>query len=212
MSVTLITYAASCAFDICFQGSFGGGETQGNRMAGGGGGGGGNQMNNTMAGMNQMNSFQMGLMNQNQGMGGVRLGGNSMSGDNGGMSGGGGSSTGGFNHMTAPQAMNNNEMPSIGRKDSSGSGGNDSGLDSATSHSVGAATTTSGQSSTSKTPEERAALLQKLKDDIAKRERDMAELEASLAAGTGDGEGVDSSSRNAKRVKKDEDDVESAAV
>ncbi len=183
----------------------------GNRMGGGGGGGaGGNQMNNTMAGMSQMNSFQMGLMNQIQGMGGVGMGSNSMGGDGGGMS--GGSSTGGFNHMTAPQAMNNNEMPDIGRKDSSGSAGNDSGLDSATSHSVGAATTTSGQSSTSKTPEERAALLQKLKDDIAKRERDMAELEASLAAGTGDEAGVDSLSRNAKRVKKDEDDVESAAV
>ena len=170
--------------------------------------GGGNQGNNNMAGigMNQMNAFQMGLMNQNQGMGGV---------------GGGGGATGGFNHMAAPQASTNNntnnEMSLTNRKGSAGSG--DSGLDSASFSSVGAAS----QTSTAKTPEERAALLQQLKDDIAKRERDMAELEASLAAGTGGGgevaeeeeEGVDDSSlRDAKRAKQEEGDkdAESEAV
>jgi hypothetical protein len=169
--------------------------------------GGGNQGNNNMAGigMNQMNAFQMGLMNQNQGMGGV-----------------GGGATGGFNHMAAPQALTNNntnnEMSLMNRKGSAGSG--DSGLDSASVGSVGAAS----QTSTAKTPEERAALLQQLKDDIAKRERDMAELEASLAAGTGgrgeaaqekvDDDEVDSSLRDAKRVKKEEGDkdAELAAV
>ena len=75
-----------------------------------------------------------------------------------------------------------------------------------------------------RTFEERAALLQQLKDDIAKRERDMAELEASLAAGTGGGgeaaqekvddDEVDSPLRDAKRVKKEEGDkdAELAAV
>lgn len=171
------------------------------------GGGLGNQVNNNMAGMN---AFQMGLMNQSQG-GGVGMGSTMSSG--GGMGGG----TGAFNHiMAAPQAPNK-ETPLTERKDSAGSGGNDSGLESASATSLSVGATTIGNSvepTSTKTPEERAALLQTLKEDIAKRERDMAELEASLAAGTGDedAEDVDSSSRDAKRVKKDDDDVESTAV
>lgn len=162
----------------------------------------GNQMNNNMAGMNQMNAFQMGLMNQNQGMGGIGMGSTMSSG--GGMGGG----TGAFNHIMATPQAPNKEAPLTERKDS------DSGVDSASATSLSVGAGGSVQPTTTKTAEERAALLQTLKDDIAKRERDMAELEASLAADTGDedAEDVDSSSRDAKRVKNDDDVVESTPV
>ncbi len=56
-----------------------------------------------------------------------------------------------------------------------------------------------------KSPEERAEFLRKLKEDIAAREREAAELEASLGADKrkNDGEGVGDSS--AKRAKTEED-------
>lgn len=172
-------------------------------MSGGGGNrmsvGAGYQMNNNTTGMNQLNGFQMGLMNQNQGVG------------DGGMGDGGMGGMSSFNDMAAPQA-NNNKVPLDERKDSSVSSaagqGNDSGLDSAsvTSASLGNATT-SGQAA--QTPGERLALLQKLKEDIAKRERDMAALEASLV-GNKDNDDEGDSSRN-KRVKT-EKDVQSTAV
>ena len=56
-----------------------------------------------------------------------------------------------------------------------------------------------------KTPEERALWLRKLKEDIAQREREAAELEASLGDDKrrNDGDDFDSSSKSSKRMKKE---------
>ena len=56
-----------------------------------------------------------------------------------------------------------------------------------------------------KTPEERQEFLRKLKEDIAAREREAAELEASIGADKRKNDGEDGGDSSAKRAKTEED-------
>lgn len=155
-----------------------GGGGNGNLMGGGGnsnqmGGGNGNQMGG--GGRNQM-----GMMNQNQGMGGGGMGGGSI------------------NSADVPQSQSDRMPSQQERPNSRGS-------------SVAGNVPSSNSSHDSKTPEERAAWLRKLKEDIAQREREAAELEASLGVDKRKNDGGDGDLAN-KRPRKDQEQNESTAV
>jgi len=180
----------------------GGGDSMpngGNNMGGGGNpAGGGNQM-----GRNTGNLMMGGRGNGNQ-MGGN---GNQMGGGGNGNQMGGGRNLigmmnqsqgmgGGSTHSDASQAqVPNQERPN---SRSSGSAASGNGPTSSNSHD-------------DKSTGERAAWLRKLKEDIAQRESEAAELEASLGADKrrNEGDGGDSSN---KRHRKDQDQNVSTAV
>jgi len=168
-------------------------------------GGGGNQMGGLGGGGNHMGSrgnsnFLMGMMNQSQG---------GMMNPSQGMEGGGMGVGGGGNHnmMAAPQD-DKNEMQGHDNASVSSASGNGIMEPTSLSNSLNGAASNSGGSTSrnyAKTPEERALWLRKLKEDIAQREREAAELEASLGDDKrrNDGDDFDSSSKSSKRMKKE---------
>ena len=162
-------------------GYYGGGGSQMGGLGNGIVGSGGHQM-----GTGGNSNFLMGMMNQNQGMDGGGMGAGGMGGD------------GNNNMMAAPQAKN--EVQGHDNASLSSASGSGSLEPASLSNSLSGSATNIG-----KTTEERALFLQKLKDDIAQREKEAAELEASLGVDKrrNDKDDVDSSSKSSKRMKKE---------
>ena len=168
-------------------------------------GGGGNQMGGLGGGGNQMggggnSNFLMGMINQSQG--GIMNPSQGMEGGSMGVGGGGNQ-----NMMAAPQDVKN-EMQGHDNASVSSASGNGIMEPTSLSNSLsGSASNSVGGTSSNyaKTPQERALWLRKLKEDIAQREREAAELEASLGDDKrrNDGDDFDSSSRSSKRMKKE---------